>query len=77
MNYDEAIKILNNIFADGKTDEMTARAIFLGICALKKQCPVPMQNTIGWCECGKLVCAATDNYCSGCGQKLDWGNENG
>lgn len=56
------------------------------ICAFKDACQVgadslrrdidykPVNQKVnGICKCGRLVLYGT-NYCSGCGQKLNWGD---
>ena len=74
MTLEEAIKILDvNVICSPKAFKFR-NAVDVATVALKKQIPMKPKDE-GWLYCpvcGKDVCVDKPEYCSDCGQKLDW-----
>ena len=79
MTYEEAIKQLNSI-ATYHFDKYTANAIDMAICALEKQIPKePIEKFAFSDDIGAGLCPFCNegvneemNFCSYCGQAIDW-----
>ena len=72
-------KILESKFAE-QVYESEMMSLILAIGELEKQIPKKPKvlkvhdisnYKYGYCECGESICDV-DNYCSKCGQALDW-----
>lgn len=65
----------NQGFMECRTGIISGEAIKTAIEALEKQIPKKPELYDGnyFCtKCDALLCIFTDSYCSGCGQALDW-----
>ena len=79
MTNKEAIEILTNAI---KNDIMVAEEDIIALAmaqkALEKQTPEKPRDRIagygGYCQCGNTV-ELTQEYCSKCGQRLDWSDD--
>lgn len=81
MTYNEAIEVLNMIETHGALPTMAKAK---SIEALEKQIPKKPHKNFEkfsgvWCSCGKYIGKGyfvdKPSYCTDCGQKLDWSDE--
>lgn len=84
MTESEAIEILRFAYPKERNRPITEEVISIAINALEKKIPKKPHKNFEkfsgvWCSCGKYLgkgyFVEKPSFCSDCGQKLDWSDE--